>query len=531
MTDSCVLLFDLPEAITKQIIVEWLYMHDIIHLDSALCNGKLRSLFAGLVYGHRTTFSVEGCGTMYKDSNKFDGMIRWAVLRNAELDGIHVNQSKCGCNRLLPTFLTTNGTAVRWVASSSGDVTSAKQQQTLVEIARECPHVERLYVDSKEPTSQWDSCLLDLTQTWPRLTVLSLCNVALSEEGLIAAVNQCSHLEKLVIRNAEQAIPIWVISSKFKTIELCSRYVSDVLLVDISQQCKQLEVLKVFESSERTVQPLITDVGVRAILWGCPLLRETDVEFARGISNHLRVELARRRNDTSLHCLWRGMSEELAQAVLDGCPRINEVYFYPGDWLTDAALAACVRNRPQLETIGLIECSGVTNDGVSAVMSAPGNRFRKVDLRWCPQLGDAALSAVATHCPLLDSVTLSKCPLVTDSGAVALAVSIGARLRSLDLGNCTQLGDKTVNAVAEHCPLLQEFRYSYTVSVAAEERLWDRCVHLKRKTQAERRADSSRRLLELRRPAPQHDPEWMVLLAVLALIYVLWTTIDVMIRG
>jgi hypothetical protein len=496
MTDSCV-LFDLPEAIAKLIILEWLYLHFVVRLDSALCNGKLRSLFTDFVYGHRITFSVDGYGKRYKNSNKFDAVIRWAILRTAKLDGIHLDEAECSCNRLLPAFLATNGTAIRWVASSSADTSCGKQQQKLEEIARRCPHVERLHIDSTDPTTRWNDCLLSLTQAWKELSSLSLCGIMLSEDGLVAAVGRCMCLGELVIRSVEQTISAEVMLSSLDTIQICSRFMSDDVLAAIARQCPLLEVLKVFESSEHTDPPLITDVGVRAVLWGCPRLRETDVEYARGISNHLRVGLARRRNDSYL-CLsrWRDMSEELVRALLDGCPRIKDLYFCRCDWLTDATLAACARNRPRLETIGLVDCSSVSNDGISALVSAPGNRFRRVLLCSCPQLGDAALSAVATHCPLLVSVTLSKCPLVTDSGVVSLVVGLGARLRCLNIHGCKQLGDKVMNAVAEHCPLLEELRYPYMVSDAAVDKVWERCVHLKRMTPAEQLAEATDRRCE-----------------------------------
>jgi hypothetical protein len=64
----------------------------------------------------------------------------------------------------------------------------------------------------------------------------------------------------------------------------------------IGQRCSQLVTLKVFLMNSTSTALRITDSGVRAVLQGCPLLRETDVEYAAGISTELRVELARRRN-------------------------------------------------------------------------------------------------------------------------------------------------------------------------------------------------------------------------------------------
>jgi hypothetical protein len=78
----------------------------------------------------------------------------------------------------------------------------------------------------------------------------------------------------------------------------------------------------VFESS-RFREYYVTEVGVRAVLQGCPLLRWTDVEYAVGVSTELHVELARRQNFTSLRPRdWRGISEELTRAVLTISPSV-----------------------------------------------------------------------------------------------------------------------------------------------------------------------------------------------------------------
>jgi hypothetical protein len=99
----------------------------------------------------------------------------------------------------------------------------------------------------------------------------------------------------------------------------CPR-LSDDVLIEISQNCARLETLHVFESS-RFREYYVTEVGVRAVLQGCPLLRWTDVEYAVGINTELHVELARRQNFTSL-CPrdWRGISDELTREVLKVSP-------------------------------------------------------------------------------------------------------------------------------------------------------------------------------------------------------------------
>lgn len=59
----------------------------------------------------------------------------------------------------------------------------------------------------------------------------------------------------------------------------------------IGQHCPKLHTMHIFYATEKR----LTDEAVRVLLQGCPLLQETDVIGAVGISHELRVELVRRR--------------------------------------------------------------------------------------------------------------------------------------------------------------------------------------------------------------------------------------------
>jgi hypothetical protein len=91
---------------------------------------------------------------------------------------------------------------------------------------------------------------------------------------------------------------------------------------------------------------------VGALLQGCPLLRETDHEYAGGISDDLRVELARRLRLTSTDFKhWTNRCSYLAQEVLKVSPNLTSVRF----WIrtSDATLAVCAQHCPQLQELNL----------------------------------------------------------------------------------------------------------------------------------------------------------------------------------
>jgi hypothetical protein len=215
--------------------------------------------------------------------------------------------------------------------------------------------------------------------------------------------------------------------STLKSITIKSVHLNDAVLIAIAQKCVKLETLLIFGGYKR--EHLITDEVVRAVLEGCPLLRETDVVYARSISDELRVELARRRD---YRCLdfgrWCNISDKLAQEVLKVCPNLTE-----------------------------LQC------------------------RYCGRITDATLLVCAQHCPALKAINFTGCPLVTIRGVRALVSKAASRLRTVEVQKCPQLGDEMALVLAEHCPLLEDFESDPKMSNAAVGVLVRHCVRLRRK--------------------------------------------------
>jgi hypothetical protein len=83
-----------------------------------------------------------------------------------------------------------------------------------------------------------------------------------------------------------------------------------------------------------------------------------------------------------------------------------------------------------------------------------------LDLSWTG-LCDGELSAVAITCPSLRSVSLFRCPDVTDLSVVYLA-RYCRQLRSLDFTTCVRVTDIGIATLAQHCPLLEDLRLNGT---------------------------------------------------------------------
>jgi hypothetical protein len=320
---------------------------------------------------------------------------------------------------------------VRSIYSSTDDE-GIGGQHTLLAMSRQCPNVQKLNLRHDGMRGQWDKCLVALTAAFPQLTELRLSNIRLSVQGFASALSHCKCLESLEMSGPFHKSSTTVICEEIalptlKSLKIHTQYWSDAILIAVGQNCAQLETLILFQSIVYVNSQQVTDVGVRAVLEGCPLLRETDVQYALYISHDLRIELAKRSRLTYFDSQdWWGMERPVLE-VLKVSPTLRELHLQNCDWLTDADLAVC-----------------------------------------------------AVHCPLLETLVLSDCPRVTNAGVRALVTGLASTLRTVHL-SCYQLGDDSVYAIAAHCPLLEHFTSFRRISATALAKLSECCVNLNRK--------------------------------------------------
>jgi hypothetical protein len=395
------ILLDIPEAISRQIYLRWLDLKHVVRVDSACCSRDMRSRFLAVTYCHSLAVSAH---SHHFDKN-LKAMLRWAVLRGSKLDGVCISGETDRTWQLVTKFLVQTGSSVRWIHGIKR-VGSNGFQQKLLEVAKLCPNVQKLTLtgDHRE-TISWDGCFVALASILPSLTDLALCNVPLLSETLGIALQQCAGLEKLSIWACTQAITEEIALPTLRSLTINSIHMTDAVMIAIGQRCSKLEALKVFLPLVLETEHRVTDVGVSAVLQGSPLLRDTDVEYAVGISDELRVELARRGNFSRLvFTKWRGMGDELAREILRVSPNLVALSCqWRCGWLTDATLAVCAEHCPLLEAIALADCPLVTDSGVRYLVSRLGNTLREVNLvtLGCPGLSDDSVMAVVEHCPHL----------------------------------------------------------------------------------------------------------------------------------
>jgi hypothetical protein len=469
---SCCMFLDLPEELFRTIMIEWIAFNNVVRLDTAVCSRDSRNLFLALAFGDFAVYTVD----TYLQNRRFETMLSWAIQRNARLAGLRVCEAYRCDSQILQMFLKMSGAAVCWMETSICEENGFRFYQALQNIARWCPNVKKLELHMNLPTSLCDNCFATLAQSFENVASLTIDAKQISKQGFAVGLNYFNRLENLEVVSSNQDLPTGMALPTLKSIS--TNYMTDAVLRAIGQRCAQLESLRMFGRSQPVGKSPVTDVGVRAVLEGCPLLRDTDVKYALGISIELRMELVRRRRLTTLRaCEWPIVDDTLAQEMLKVSPDLRCIDFERATWVTDATLVVVAQHCRLLESITVGGCTQLTDAGVCALIAKVGSTLLSISVGCCYLLTDESVLAIARSCPNLVSVfcppnasdaAVAKlaegCPNlvhanladtgVRDGGLVALSTYC-VKLVTLNLMHCPNITKKGVRAVAQRCTCLE----------------------------------------------------------------------------
>lgn len=149
------------------------------------------------------------------------------------------------------------------------------------------------------------------------------------------------------------------------------------------------------------------------------------------------------------------------QGLLSVSPNLKVFDAWGLFWLSDATLAVCAQHCHHLHQIILTNNPKLTTAGVVQVIQAE-SQLRSIALGSSPRLGEEVAVAIAQHCPLLESLDYSNCPL-SDAALVRIAEGCPA-LKAVHLVG-TQVGDAGLAALAKHCRDLQVLSCSKCVNI------------------------------------------------------------------
>jgi hypothetical protein len=477
-------LLDMPQPVARSILTEWLVVANVVSLDSAFTSKQLRPAYLNSAYLGELVY----CVRLFK-SNEFEKLVNWIILKGAKMDNLRLSASLLNNHELRQRFLRTSGASIRHVAFTANNV-SSNSYLSIVDVEEWCPNGDEFEFHCKnqwmgDRTSVWDDAMSDFLASSTKLRSLTVDKVTFTTQELAHILANCSpSIAKLKLTKCIGSLPAQIAIPSLEELVIVHNEIPAATMHAISQNCRSLRTLRLFEKSTGDG---LRDECVQAVLQGCTLLKGTDVEYAHGLGDELRVELVKRRDFTELSLSgtqimadkrWSGTDAALAQGMLAVCPSLSALALF-GGWVTDAVLKVCAQHCPLLRDVELVWSASITSEGVAALAHAD-SQLRKVRFDGCPLVGDSALAAIGQNCRNLHTIRLTNVSAITNGGIQALTRH-GSRLRSIDIAECAQLGDDALLSIAQHCPRLRTLQapQNPTVTDASITALAQQCTKLK----------------------------------------------------
>ncbi|XP_049810168.1 F-box/LRR-repeat protein 20-like [Schistocerca nitens] len=118
-----------------------------------------------------------------------------------------------------------------------------------------------------------------------------------------------------------------------------------------------------------------------------------------------------------------------------------------------------------LQRLDLSGCNRITD--VSLKYAFRFKELRYLDLSQCQQITHVGLSYLAVHNPSIETLILSHCYNIADSGVLSFIKCL-CRLKHLELKGCTQLTDITLEGIGKHCDILKYLDVSLCSTMTTE---------------------------------------------------------------
>ena len=392
------IIFRLPSELSSAILTGWVYLNELVNLDTAHCNRLKRNVLLESVFDSSQFVLLKMPG------NEIMGdFIRWVQLRSVRISALVV--TKDVDMTICEAYLRKHGQSIK--------------------------HIQLDNMDSLEVGSSAATCLIAL---YCRNVTILVCNKCLISDSIVDVLFYCSALKQLYLQGCEE---FW--SSNLHMENLKGLQYSH--LRTISLQCVDSTWL-----TERVLMLNCANSLVRLSL-RCD-------EY--NIIHRLQQQLA---HCPSLRALGlarsRVLSDSFLTALIAQCPHLYHLDLTACMDLTDVSGLAVARSLTQLRTFNMSFCT--FSDAVLQELSfLRSDTLQGIYLMSCSNITGSGVNRMLQSCPALRTVGFGGCDLYSPQLDVALL----SKATTVLLEKAT-LEDEILDGLIEHGQQLQHLRLSF----------------------------------------------------------------------
>lgn len=149
------------------------------------------------------------------------------------------------------------------------------------------------------------------------------------------------------------------------------------------------------------------------------------------------------------------------QSICKAAPKLEEITMH-SPRCSNIGLAAIGKYCAGLKQLKLT--AAVTNLD-DALVAQGCKQLERLTLEEWGNMSDIGLSAISTHCVLLEELSVIENDIITDDPLLLLANHTAPRLLSLTLASCHSITGPDVVAIARRCPLLHTLNLNGTYEI------------------------------------------------------------------
>ncbi|ESQ40042.1 hypothetical protein EUTSA_v10012898mg [Eutrema salsugineum] len=311
------------------------------------------------------------------------------------------------------------------------------------------------------------SVLACLCGPWLRSLDLSR-SASFSAAGLLRLAVKCVNLVEIDLSNStdlsDAAAAVLAEATSLQRLKLgrC-KLLTDMGIGCIAVGCRKLQLLCLKWCVG------VGDLGVALLAVKCKDIRTLDLSFLPITGKCLHDILRLQHLEELLLEGCFGVDDDSLRSLRHDCKSLKKLDASSCQNLSQRGLTSLLSGAGCLQRLDLAHCSSVISlDFASSLKKV--STLQSIRLDGCSVTCDG-LKAIGNYCNSLKEVSLSKCVSVTDEGLLSLVMKL-KDLRKLDITCCRKLsGVVSITQIANSCPLLVSLKME-SCSLVSREAFW-----------------------------------------------------------
>ena len=407
-------------------LLKCLNIHEIVNLDSSICNHFDRTLWNYCLQKSQLFLKLHAYD---KDNGHFDHIMKWIHFKKISIFDLSLRLEN-GLRTVSNCPISILNPSVKAFKVESDHTKDSKHSELFQHILTFCPKLHE--IDTKDNASK--SGLSSIGEQLNQLQSIRICDVGhgdanvidkFSPIDLIKLIKKNKHLEYIEVENmnlcGEVLVALGVFCPQIKSIHLKPKSneqnVTDEQIETLTKGCRNLEcfkidffcvmscnkllqhlgkynpsltVLQISGDHQRKIEALSVDSIIR-FSKGCQRLREISFSYL----------------NISAQCL--------SSLVKYGAADIEHLKFHRCEIANNGL--ADIAKLPSLKSLVLRFANSVTDQGIINLIKVNGHNLEQIDICYCNKITDASLMSIAANCPNLKKIIIfSNLDFFTDKG-------------------------------------------------------------------------------------------------------------------